>query len=95
MKSTVSFFLLFLIVVVFSNAQTQGAWSMPKQEIIFKNDQGEVAKMWVDPGFRYADIQFEGRSYRLFYNRNNPKFKQARISDNDSRLQIGKGRGSL
>jgi hypothetical protein len=95
MKSTVSFVLLFFAVVVFSNAQTQGAWSMPKQEIVFKDDQGEIAKMWVDPGFRYADIQYEGRSYRMFYNRNNPKFKQARIVDNDSKLQIGKGRGNL
>jgi len=49
--------------------------------------------MRIDPVFRYADIQYEGRSFRVFYNRNNPKFKHARIVDNDSKMQIARGKG--
>lgn len=94
MKSIVTFILLLLSVVVFSNAQSQGEWSIPKAEIIFKSEQGDIAKMWMDPGFRYADLEFQGRSYRVFYHRNNTKFKHARIVDNDSKMPIAKGKGA-
>jgi hypothetical protein len=95
MKTTFSFVLLFFSLIVFSNAQTQDGWSIPKDEIVMKDDQGGTAKMWVDPGFDYADLSYQGRSFRVFYNRNNPKFKHARIVDNDSKMQIGKGKGGL
>ncbi|RPA69363.1 hypothetical protein EF405_06075 [Cyclobacteriaceae bacterium YHN15] len=95
MKSTASFVLLFITVVVFSKAQTQGAWSIPKHEIVFKDEKGEVAKMWMDPGLRYADISYEGRSYRVFYHHNNSKFKRARFVDNESKMEIGRAKGNL
>lgn len=95
MKTTLSFVLMYLSIFVFSNAQTQGDWSIPKDEIVLKDDQGDIAKIWIDHGFDYADLSYQGRSFRVFYNRNNPKFKQARIVDNDSKLQIAKGKGGL
>jgi hypothetical protein len=95
MKSTLSFIFLLFSGIVFSNAQSDGAWSISKEEIVLKDDHGDSAKMWMDPGFRYADLQYQGRSFRVFYNRNNPKFKHARIVDNDSKMQIGKGKGAL
>ncbi len=94
MKTTLAFVFL-LVAAQFSNAQSHAEWSIPKQEIVFGDAQGEVAKMWIDPGFRFADIEFKESSYRIFYHRNNAIFKNARIVENESQNVVAKGRGGF
>lgn len=53
----------------------------------------EEAIMKVDPGFNYADLSHEERNYRILTYGTN-KIKYARIIDQDSKLQIARGRGS-
>lgn len=95
MKTAFSYCLIFCVSVSFALAQSESGWSVPKNEIIFRNEQGEVAKMWVDQGLRYADVEYQGRTFRVFYHRNNNNFNKARIVDNDSQVEIARGRGGL
>jgi hypothetical protein len=95
MKTTLSLLLLFFSTILLTYGQKDTGWDIPKHEIVFKDEKGEVAKMWMDPGLRYADISYEGRSYRVFYHHNNSKFKRARIVDNESKMEIGRAKGNL
>ncbi|ERM84225.1 hypothetical protein P872_15700 [Rhodonellum psychrophilum GCM71 = DSM 17998] len=86
----------FLFAVVFNtNAQINAVWSIPKQELIFGDKQAEMAKMWIDPGFRFADIEFQDKSFRVFFHRNKPILKKARIVDNETQMEVARGRGDF
>jgi hypothetical protein len=95
MKIPLSLFMLFFSAALLSYGQKGSGWDILKHEILFNDEHGEVAKMWMDPGLRYADISYDGRSYRVFYHNNISKFKRARIYDNESKIEIGRAKGNL
>lgn len=94
MKQAVLLFALFLIVAITATAQENQTWETPMQEVKFKSDGSEKAIMRVDPGFNYADLFHEERTYRILYIYDTGKIKHARIIDQDSKLQIARGKGS-
>ncbi|MBN7811271.1 hypothetical protein J0A68_09900 [Algoriphagus sp. H41] len=77
------------------SAQTKADWTLPLHEIEFLDEQGEKAKLKVDPGFDYADLEKNGDKIRFFFNRNNTNFRQARIVDNESSELIARGKGGF
>ena len=85
-----SLFILFGSVV----AHESQTWQTPMHEVKFLENGSEEAIMKVDPGFNYADLSHEERNYRIFYVYSTGKIKHARIIDQDSKLQIARGKGS-
>jgi hypothetical protein len=75
-------------------AQSSAEWQAPMYEVNFASDKGEEAKMEIDKGFRYADLDFEGRKFHLFFNHDNNMIKKARIVESKTNLQIARGKGS-
>ncbi|WP_297338137.1 hypothetical protein [Algoriphagus sp.] len=76
-------------------AQSSSTWEIPMIEVNYQNPKGEEAKLKVDPGFRYAELESEEKNYRLFYHRNRPFIKDIRIVDQMSDLQVARGRGGF
>lgn len=70
-------------------------WNPPMQKILFKAAENEEASMSVDRGYKFADLEYKGINYRIFFNRDQPSFKKARIVDQDSKLEIARGRGNI
>ena len=94
MKSSLLFIILFFVTIGMTKAQNTAEWTSPMYEVNFKADTGEEAKMEIDKGYRYADLDYEGRKFHLFYNGNFNRIKQARIFEPKSKLQIARGKGS-
>ncbi|GAA0878237.1 hypothetical protein GCM10009119_12050 [Algoriphagus jejuensis] len=63
-------------------------------EVTFSSDGETQAKMEIDQGYRFADLELEERSFHLFFNRDNASLKNARIVEPQSKLQIARGKGS-
>jgi hypothetical protein len=95
MKLTFSFAISFFFILGAASAQSEEGWTIPMQEIIFKNHQGEPTRMRIDPGLRYADIIYQDKSYRLFYHKNAVDFNRARIFNNETQEEIGRGKGAF
>ncbi len=94
MKKSALLFFLVLIVCGTAIAQQNQTWETPMQEVKFKSDGSEKAILKVDPGFNFADLSHDQRSYRILFIYGNGKIKHARIIDQDSKLQIARARGS-
>lgn len=91
---------IFSVIICFFSyhaiqAQESSSWEIPMIEIDYQDPSGESALLKVDPGFRYAELESEGRNYRLFYHRNRPFINDIRIVDQNSDLQIARGRGGF
>lgn len=85
-----------LILFVFGTAKAQEAqiWKTPMHEVKFIANGTEEAIMRVDPALNYADLSHHERIYRLLFVYSTGKIKHARIIDQDSKLQVARGRGS-
>ncbi len=86
--------ILIFLSLGLSNAQETKGWETPMQEVKFDSGNLEDATLKVDPGIRYADLFQPERKYRLYFNFNRGMLKQARIVDQETNLEIAKGRGS-
>lgn len=93
---TRSIFLLFGLMILSFQVKSQSAasWEVPMIEVKYQESGGENTLLKVDPGFQYADLHYDGRVFRMFYNNANGILKNARIVDQDSKLQVGRGKGS-
>lgn len=94
MKKNLLLLLVFLVTLGMTNAQNSAKWSEPMYQVSFKADTGEEAKMEIDKGYRYADLDFDGRVFHLFFNGNVKRIKQARILEPKTNLQVARGKGS-
>jgi len=90
-----SLLLLLFTLIQYTHAQSFSDWAIPSQKMVLKNEHGEVARMWMGPGLKYADINYQEKSYRVFYHRDNPIIARARIIDNESKKLVARGRGSF
>jgi hypothetical protein len=86
-------FLLLAIIILANFHAIAQDWQVPKHSVLFKNGDKLVGTMDIDPGFRFADLLFEGKSYRIFYHRNSSTFPRARIVDNVTQKIIARGKG--
>jgi len=93
-KNAILFFFSFLSFGLVQ-AQEKAGWNTPMQKIQFVADENEQATMSVDRGYKFADLEYKGRNYRMFFNRDQASFKKARIVDQDSKLQIARGKGNI
>jgi len=94
MKNNLLIVTLFFIGFSMASAQSSAEWKAPMYQVSFASDSGEEAKMEIDKGYRYADLDFDGRKFQLFFNHDINKIKKARIVEPTSRLQIARGKGS-
>jgi hypothetical protein len=94
MKKSILLFLFISTTFLTVSAQTESGWNQKLNEVKFKSQTGEESVLGVDPGLRYANLQHQDRSFRLFYNRNDMRTKNIRIVDQKSGLEIAKGRGN-
>lgn len=94
MNQAILLFAIFSLLSITSRAQENPIWETPMHEVKFKSEGSDKAVMKVDPGFNYADLSHEGRNYRILYVYSTGKIKHARIIDQDSKLQIARGKGS-
>lgn len=95
MKKSTILFLIFFFFIGWVNGQEKQGWITPMQKIQFVADEKEQASMSVDRGYKFADLEYQGRTYRIFFNRDQASFKKARIVDQDSKLEIARGRGNI
>jgi hypothetical protein len=95
MKNITLLFLCILGFISVSNGQTEIGWKPNLNEVKFVAQTGEESVLGIDPGLRCANLQHQGRDYRLFYNRNDIRSKNIRIVDQKSGLQIARGRGNI
>lgn len=85
----------FLLFSVYSaQCQENQTWQTPMHEVKLMANGSEEAIMKVDPSLRFADLFHEERTYRLLFLYDPGHIKHARIIDQDSKLQIARGRGS-
>ncbi len=75
-------------------AQTNAQWKTPMYQVNFESEEGPDATMEIDKGYLYADLEYEGREYHLFFHQDIEKIRKARIIDNKTKLQIARGKGS-
>ncbi|REG91042.1 hypothetical protein [Algoriphagus antarcticus] len=94
MNNTLLVVTLFFISFSSASAQSSAEWKAPMYQVNFGSDNGDEAKMEIDKGYRYADLDFDGRKFHLFFNLDINKIKQARIVEPKSNLQIARGKGS-
>jgi hypothetical protein len=94
MKKPALFSVLLFFSVNLAICQENAIWKTPMHEVKFKSGESEEAILSVDPGLRFADLRQNERVFRLFYNNNNGILKNARIIDQDSKLEVARGRGS-
>ncbi|WP_026951165.1 hypothetical protein [Algoriphagus mannitolivorans] len=94
MKTRSLFLLIGLLILSFqANSQSTASWEVPMIEVKYQAPRGETTFLKVDSGFRYADLAFDNRSFRLFYQHNRQSIKNIRMVDQNSKLQIARGRG--
>lgn len=94
MKPNLLILVFTFITFVTASAQTSAEWKAPMYQVNFASDDGEEAKMEIDQGYRYADLDFDGRKFHLFFNHDINKIKKARIVEPKTNLQIARGKGS-
>jgi hypothetical protein len=94
MKKSTLILSLFFILLGTATAQENQTWETPMHEVKFKSNGSDKAIMKVDPGYNYADLSVEERNYRILFIYGIGKIKHARIIDQDSKLQIARGKGS-
>lgn len=92
-KYTLVFTLIF-IYSGFATAQSAPEWKAPMYQVSFISNTGEEAKMEIDKGYRYADLDYDGRTFHLFFNKNINGINKARIIDAKTNLQMARGKGS-
>lgn len=95
MKKSTLLFLISFFLIGWANGQEKQGWIPSMQTIQFVADEKEQASMSVDGGYKFADLEYKGRNYRIFFNRDQAIFKKARIVDQDSKLEIARGRGNI
>lgn len=95
MKKSTLLFLITFFFIGWVNGQEKQGWITPMQKIQFVADEKEQASMSIDRGYKFADLEYQGRNYRIFFNRDQVSIKKARIVDQDSKLEIARGRGNL
>lgn len=94
MKSkSIALLITLIIATLPAWAQTAASWEVPTIRVNYQEENGQRAVLEVDSGFRYADLNYQDRNYRLFYQHNRAMIKNIRIVDQDSKLQIARGRG--
>jgi hypothetical protein len=94
MKKSALLLSLVLILTGTAKAQENPTWQTPMHEVKLMANGSEEAIMKVDPSLRFADLSFEERTFRLLFNYDPGHIKHARIIDQDSKLQVVRGRGS-
>lgn len=85
---------LFVLSVCFVHAQQSAEWKAPMYQLNFASDTGAEAKMEIDKGYRYADLDFDGRKFHLFFHQDITNIKKARIIEPQTNLQVARGKGS-
>lgn len=70
-------------------------WNTPVQKIQFIATKNEQAAMSIDRGYKFADLEYKGRNYHIFFNRDQLPFKKTRMVDQESKLEIAGGRGNI
>lgn len=95
MKKSTILFLISCFIIGWVKGQEKQGWNTPMQKIQFVADENKQATMSVDRGFKFADLEYQGRTYRFFFNRDQASFKKARIVDQESKLEIARGRGNI
>ncbi len=95
MKKPAILFFFSFISFGLVQAQEKAGWNTPMHKIQFVADENEQASMSVDRGYKFADLEYNGRTYRIFFNRDQASFKKARIVDQESKLEIARGRGNI
>lgn len=93
MKNNLLTFTVLLMSFGITSAQN-AEWKAPMHQVKFTSDSEEEVKMEIDKGYRYADLDFEGRKFHLFFNRDITNIKKARIVEPKTNLQIARGKGS-
>lgn len=90
------FLILFLYLILLSSAKAQESptWQTPMHEVKFMANGSEEAIMRVDPSLHFADLSFGERTFRLLFRYDPGHIKHARIIDQDSKLQVARGKGS-
>jgi hypothetical protein len=94
MKKSALLFSLVLIMLGNVYGQENQTWQTPMHEVKFIDNGTEEAIMKVDPALNYADLSHNERMYRLLFIYGPGKIKHARIIDQDSKLQVARGKGS-
>lgn len=94
MKNSALLFSLVLIMLGNAYGQENQTWQTPMHEVKFIANGTEEAIMKVDPALNYADLSHDERFYRLLFVYSSGKIKHARIVDQESKLQVARGRGS-
>lgn len=94
MKNLTLVLIFFILSSLEVLGQSKQGWNTNLNEIKFLSESGAESQLDVDPGFRYAEFKSEGRVFRFFFNRNQQMVKNFRIMDEESKLQIARGRGS-
>lgn len=95
MKSSLLFSILFIGFQAILFAQKSPSWSVPHYEVKYSDDKGEVASLKIDQGFQYADLDQDGKPIHIFFKRNQPLVKHARIVNQSSGEQIARGKGGF
>jgi len=90
MKNSLLLLPLLLLSFGMASAQSSTQWKTSMLEVNFVSDTGEKAQMEIDKGFRYADLNYNGRQYHFFFHRG----KNARITDPNKDLLIARRRGN-
>ena len=88
------FTIIAFLIATGTFAQKKAEWNTPTYQVSFESDQGTNATMEIDQGYRYADLDYEGREFHLFFDRDTENLKKARIVDNKTKLEVARGRGS-
>ncbi|MDI1324718.1 MAG: hypothetical protein PSV36_18375 [Algoriphagus sp.] len=93
MKINLILFLGTFFIFGLANGQEKTGWNTPMQEIQFVSEANELATMSVDKGYRFADLEYKGKTYRIYFNRDQVSFKKARIVDQETKLELARGKG--
>jgi hypothetical protein len=95
MKKSILLLLYIITTFVTVSEQTESDWNQKLNKVKFKSQTGEESVLGIDPVLCYANLEHNGRDFRLFYNRNNVRIKNIRIVDQKSGLEIAKGKGNV
>ncbi|MEB2777071.1 hypothetical protein SYJ56_17270 [Algoriphagus sp. D3-2-R+10] len=85
---------LFFLSLGFVTAQSGTEWKTPMYQVTFESDTEAEAKMEIDKGYRYADLDYDGRVFHLFFHNDITNIKKARIMEPKTKLQVARGKGS-
>ncbi len=94
MKKSALLSIFLFSISIYGFSQNSSSWKTNLNEVKFISEDGKESQLDLDPGFRFAEFKFEGRELRFYFNRNQQKIKHIRINDEDTKLQIARGKGS-